>query len=140
LRTPLTTSPKLGPMNESTRQRKIARLLQKELGDILQQDKRNVLEGSFVTVTEVSVSPDLSVARIYLSMMLVPNKDEVLKRINHRKKEIRGILGNRIGKQVRIVPEIYFVLDDLQDQASKLDQIIDNLDIPPEQDDEEETK
>jgi len=128
-------------MNESTRQRKIARLLQKELGDILQQDKRNVLEGSFVTVTEVSVSPDLSVARIYLSMMLVPNKDEVLKRINHRKKEIRGILGNRIGKQVRIVPEIYFVLDDLQDQASKLDQIIDNLDIPPEQDnDEEEAK
>lgn len=140
MHTPLTTSPKLEPMNESTRQRKIARLLQRELGDILQQDKRNVLEGSFVTVTEVSVSPDLSVARVYLSMMLVTNKDEVLTRINHRKKEIRGILGNKIGKQVRIVPEIYFVLDDLQDQASKLDQIIDNLDIPPEQDEEEETK
>ncbi|NNF22954.1 MAG: 30S ribosome-binding factor RbfA [Saprospiraceae bacterium] len=128
-------------MNESTRQKKIARLLQRELGDILQQDKRNILEGSFVTVTEVSVSPDLSVARIYLSMMLVSNKDALIERINHRKKEIRGILGNRVGKQMRIVPEIYFVVDDLQDEASKLDQIIDNLEIPPvKEDDEEETK
>ena len=127
-------------MNESTRQKKVARLLQRELGDILQQDKRNVLDNSFVTVTEVSVSPDLSVARIYLSMMLVTNKDELIGRINNRKKEIRGLLGNRIGKQMRGVPEIYFVLDELQDQASKLDQLIDNLEIPPEEDEGESVK
>ena len=124
-------------MNESTRQKKVARLLQKELGDILQQDKKNVLGNSFVTVTEVGVSPDLSVARVYLSMMLVQHKDELIERINHRKKEIRGQLGNRIGKQVRAIPEIYFVIDDLQEEATKLDQIIDNLDIPPAEEDED---
>ena len=123
-------------MKESTRQKKVARLLQRELADILQQDKRNVLDNSFVTITEVSVSPDLSVARIYLSMILVTDKDELIEHINHRKKEIRGLLGNRIGKQMRTVPEIYFVLDDLQDKATKLDQLIDNLEIPPQKDDE----
>jgi len=126
-------------MNESTRQKKVARLLQRELGDILQKDKRNVLGNSFVTITEVSMSPDLSVARVYLSMMLVTEKEALIEQINHRKKEIRGLLGNQIGKQMRIVPEIYFVVDDLQEQASELDQLIDNLEIPPEPEEEDET-
>ena len=126
-------------MNESTRQKKVARLLQKELGDILQADKRNILRNAFVTITEVHVSPDLSVARIYLSMMLVKNPEELIDHINNHKKGIRGILGNQIGRQMRIVPEIYFVHDDLQEQATKLDELIDNLDIPPEEDEDQST-
>ena len=123
-------------MNDSTRQKKVSRLLQKELGDILQQDKRNVLGNSFVTITQVDISPDLSVAKIYLSMLLVKDREELIQRINHRKKEIRGILGRIIGKQMRIVPEIFFVIDDLQEKASKLDQIIDDLKIPPPSEEE----
>ena len=123
-------------MNESTRQKKVARLLQKEIGDILQRDKRNILGNAFVTVTDVGMSPDLSVAKVYLSMMMVNDKSDLIERINERKKEIRGILGNRIGKRMRIVPEVYFVVDELQEQATKLDQLIDNLDIPPETEEE----
>ena len=124
-------------MNISTRQKKVSKLIQKELGDILQQDKRNVLGNSFVTITEVDMSPDLSNAKVYLSMLLVDNREELINRINQRKKEIRGILGNAVGKQLRIVPEISFAIDDLQEKASKLDQIIDNLDIPPLSEEEE---
>ena len=127
-------------MNESTRQKKVARLLQKELGDILQVDKRNVLNGAFVTITEVHISPDLSVAKIYLSLMLVQNPDELIEHINNHKKEIRGLLGRKIGKAMRIVPEIYFVHDDLQEKANKLDELIDNLEIPPEEDEDQSSQ
>ena len=130
-------STQTGNMNISTRQKKVSKLIQKELGDILQQDKRNVLGNSFVTITEVDMSPDLSNAKVYLSMLLVDNREELINRINQRKKEIRGILGNAVGKQLRIVPEISFAIDDLQEKASKLDQIIDNLDIPPLSEEEE---
>ena len=127
-------------MNISTRQKKVSKLLQKELGDILQQDKRNVLGNSFVTITEVEISPDLSVAKVYLSMILANDREELIQRINHRKSEIRGILGRAIGKQLRIVPDIIFLMDDLQEKASKIDKIIDSLEIPPlseEEDDDE---
>lgn len=127
-------------MNKSTRQKKVSKLLQKELGDILLKDKRNVLGNSFVTVTEVDISPDLSIAKVYLSMMLVQDKNELIQRMNFRKKEIRGLLGHSIGKQMRIVPDIHFVLDDLQDQASRIDQLIDNLNIPPLPNEENENE
>lgn len=123
-------------MNESTRQKKVAKLLQKELSDILQKDKRNVLGNSFVTITDVSISPDLSVAKVYLSMMFVDKKEELINRINSRKKEIRGLLGNRIGRNVRITPEVYFVVDELEENASHLDNLIDSLVIPPPSDEE----
>jgi len=68
-------------MNISTRQKKVSKLLQKELGDILQQDKRNVLGNSFVTITEVEISPDLSIAKVYLSMILANDREELIQRI-----------------------------------------------------------
>jgi ribosome-binding factor A len=125
-------------MNVSTRQKKVSKLLQKELGDILQQDKRNILGNAFVTVTEVDISPDLSIAKVYLSMILVQDKEELIQHINDRKREIRGVLGRAIGKQLRIVPDLIFTIDDLQEKATKLDQIIDELEIPPSSEDEEE--
>jgi len=119
-------------MNETTRQKKIARLVQKELGEILQIDKRNILGGQFVTVTEVGITPDSSIATAYLSMLLVSEKLKLIDHINGRKSEIRRELGNRIGKQMRIVPDLIFVIDDLQEKADRIDSIIDNLNIPPE--------
>ena len=126
-------------MNISTRQKKVSKLIQKELGDILQQDKRNVLGNSFVTITEVEITPDLSIAKVYLSMILVTNREELIQTINHRKSEIRGILGKAVGKQLRIVPDLIFILDDLEEKASKIDQIIDNLVIPPSTEDDDDT-
>ena len=117
-------------MEESTRQQKYSRLIQKDISDIFQKDKMGIFSNTFVSVVDVKVTPDLSVAKIYLSMMLVPNKQELLDKIELHKSEIRKALGNKIGKQVRKIPELIFILDEVEEKASRIDQIIDNLDIP----------
>lgn len=118
-------------MAGSTRQQKYARLIQKEISDIFQRDKKGILENAFITVADVKVSPDLSVAKIYLTMMLEKDKAAILERINGRKSEIRKALGNSIGKHVRIVPEIIFYIDEVEERASRLEKLIDDLHIPP---------
>jgi len=125
-------------MNQgSKRQQKFAKLIQKELGDILQRDKRNILGKAFVSVVDVQVSPDLSFAKIYLSMMLVEDKKQVLDQIIARKNEIRKALGNSIAKQVRHIPELAFFIDEVEERAMRLDQLIDSLVIPPKSEEEE---
>ncbi|MDL5045873.1 30S ribosome-binding factor RbfA [Oscillatoria amoena NRMC-F 0135] len=119
-------------MAGTTRQQKFARLIHKELSDILQRDKRGILDHAFITVADVQASPDLSVARIYLSMMLAENKNALLEKINARKKEIRKALGDRIRNQVRIIPELIFYLDEVEEKAQRIEEIIRNLNIPPE--------
>ncbi|UII22746.1 30S ribosome-binding factor RbfA [Fulvivirga ligni] len=123
-------------MNESKRQQKFSRLIQKDFSDIIQKDKQGIFSNSFVTVADVKMSPDLSVAKIYLSMMLVKDKEELLDKIDSRKSELRRDLGNKIGKQVRIVPELIFFIDEVEERASKIDKLIDDLDIPEEEDDD----
>lgn len=118
-------------MAGTTRQQKYARLLQKEISDIFLRDKRGILDNAFITVAEVRVSPDLSVAKIYLSMMLEKDKTAILEKINGRKSEIRKALGNEIGKHVRIVPELIFYIDEVEEKASRLEKLIDDLHIPP---------
>ena len=126
-------------MAGTTRQQKFSRLIQKELSDIFQRDKRGILENAFITITDVRVSPDLGVAKIYISMMLAKDRQGMFEKINNRKKEIRKALGNKIAKQVRIIPELIFFIDEVEENASKMDQLIDNLNIPPKkQSDEEE--
>lgn len=109
---------------EGKRQQKFARMIQKELGNIFQRDIKNILGQAFVTVTQVRVSPDLSVARVYLSVMMVPNKENFLKNITEKKNIIRKELGNRIGKISRIVPDLHFFLDDSVDYAEKIDRLL----------------
>lgn len=119
-------------MNESKRQQKFSRLIQKDLSDILQKDKYGIRGGDFVTVADVEISADLAIAKIYLSMMLVNEKENLLQRINERKPELRKLLGNKIGKQVRKVPELIFYIDEVEEQAARIEEILKNLDIPPE--------
>jgi len=121
-------------MEESTRQKKFARLIQKEIADILLKDTKGIVGNSFISVSHVTISPDLSVAKIFLSMMLEKDKDAVLEKIDYRKNEVRKMLGNKIGKQVRIIPELIFVVDDLEEKALKMDELIDSLQIPPSKD------
>lgn len=122
-------------MKESKRQKQFARQLQQDLGTIFQQNARKMFEGDpFITVTHVTVSPDLSVAKIHLSFLMVNDKQEMIERINMRKSEIRGVLGRKIGKFVRVVPELIFYLDESAEHASRIDQILSDLDIPPEED------
>lgn len=118
-------------MAGSTRQLKFARLIQKEISDIFQRDKRGILDNAFITVAEVRMSPDLGVAKIYISMMLAKDKQAILEKINNRKGEIRKALGDKIRKQVRVIPELIFYLDEVEENAQRMDSLIKNLNIPP---------
>lgn len=101
------------------------------MSDIFLRDRRGLLDNAFLSVVEVRVSPDLSVAKIYLSMMLTQDKKGLLDKINDHKKEFRKLLGDKVGKQLRIVPEIVFYIDEVEENAQRLDKIINNLNIPP---------
>ena len=123
---------------QSQRQQKYGRQLQKDLSGIFQKNARELFGNGLVTGTGVEVSPDLSFARIYLSVFPISEAEEVFFRMNEKKSEIRRQLGNKIGKQVRIVPEIAFFLDDTEEKASHIDQLIDGLNIPPADENDEE--
>jgi ribosome-binding factor A len=117
---------------DSVRQQKYGRLIQKELGDLFSREGRNWYGQHFVTVTQVKVTPDLSIARVHLSLFKAPKPKEVLKMLEQHKAEIRHQLGRRIGQQARIIPELHFYIDDSLDYAEKIDTIFRNLHIPPE--------
>ena len=127
-------------MSESKRQLKFAQLIRKEISEILQRDFVGRFPGSLVTVSDVSMSPDLGLARIYFSIFPVAGSEKVMQMLNAEKSKIRGALGRRIGKEVRIIPELAFFDDQTAEEASRMDKLLDSLDIPPEspEDSEEE--
>jgi ribosome-binding factor A len=128
-------------MKESKRQRQFSSLIQKELSEIFQREARWMFESNvFVTVTDVSMSADLGVAKVFLSFMLSQNKQELIELVQLKKSEIRKLLGNRIGKVVRTIPELIFNLDESADYASRIEGILAGLDIPPAENEEEDDK
>jgi len=121
----------------STRQNKFSSLIQRELSDIFQRDTKSWFGKPLITVTQVRMSPDLSVARVYLSFMLADDIPSILELVGKRKSEIRRMLGNRIRNQVRIIPDLIFFHDDSSEYASRIDQILAGLDIPEDPDQSE---
>ena len=109
---------------ESTRQKKISRQLQKDLSEIFQLEGRTLFSTSFVSVTVVRVSPDLSVARAYLSVFGVENKEELLAEINQMAYYLRKKLAARVRNQMRKVPELKFFLDDSVDYAQNIESLL----------------
>lgn len=109
---------------ESTRQNKISRLIQKELADIFQKESRNLFSGKMISVTIVRVTPDLSLARAYVSIFPSDNNEEVLNTIQMVKSKIRGMLGKKVGKQIRVVPELEFYIDDSLDYIDNIDRLL----------------
>ena len=122
---------------ESKRQQKFNKLIQKEMGEIFQREGKHIIGTAFITVSRVIISPDLSVARIYLSF-LVDKVRAVFEILNDKKSEIRKHLGNRIGKSVRIIPELALFIDDSATYAQHMDKVIGALDIPEAPDEDEE--
>ena len=108
---------------ETTRQNKIARLLQKELGDIFQKQTQST-HGVLVSVSAVRISPDLSVARGYLSIFPSDKAQEILNNINANAKSVRFELGTRVRHQLRIIPELKFFLDDSLDYLEHIDELL----------------
>ncbi|MCA6074437.1 ribosome-binding factor A [Fulvivirga sedimenti] len=123
-------------MNESKRQQKFSKLIQKDLSEIFHKDKHGIFGSALVTIAAVKMTPDLSVARVYLSMFL-DDKEKMLDKITDHKSEIRRDLGNKIAKQVRIVPDLEFYIDEIEERAARIDKIISELNIPPAEEDED---
>jgi ribosome-binding factor A len=115
------------------RQQKYGRLIQKELSDIFLRNKRGVIGNAFITIAEVRMSPDLSVAKVYVSMTLAKDKKLVLMQISDHKSEIRKALGDRIRNQARIVPELVFVIDEVEENAQRMEDLIKSLNIPKDE-------
>jgi ribosome-binding factor A len=122
---------------ESKRQQQYAKLIKQDLSEIFQKDMQSTFGKAFVTITDVKVTPDLAIARAYLSFMLTNDKDGLLHDIREKSKLIRGILGNKLRHQVRIIPSLEFFVDDTAEYAAHMDALISNLDIPPLKEGEE---
>jgi len=108
---------------ETKRQQKINRLIQKELGEIFLLDTKR-MPGIIISVSAVKVSPDLGLARAYLSIFPSSRSGELMDNIKANVKAIRFDLGKRIGKQLRVVPEIAFFIDDSLDYLENIDRLL----------------
>ncbi|MFG6381502.1 MAG: 30S ribosome-binding factor RbfA [Muribaculum sp.] len=108
---------------ETTRQAKIARLLQKELSEIFRQQTAKT-HGVIISVSAVRVSPDLSTARAYLSVFPSEKGAEMLESINHSAKTIRYELAQKVRYQLRKTPELTFYLDDSLDYLENIDNLL----------------
>lgn len=111
---------------ESTRLQKVARLLQKDMGDIFRTESRERYQGTMITVTRVRVSQDLSVAKIYVSLFTLGNSkpEMILNMIKQDSRYLRGKLGERIRHQLRVVPELIFYVDDTLDYVENIENLL----------------
>ena len=109
---------------DSIRQNKVARLIQRDLSAMFQQECKEYTNGAMLSVTTVRVSPDLSYAKIYVSIFPSDRIEAVMKSLEEHNKSIRFILGRKVGKQMRIIPELRFFIDDSLDYIDKIDQLL----------------
>lgn len=108
---------------QETRKNKVARLFQKELSLIFQSQTR-AMHGTMVSVTRCKVSLDLGICTAYLSVFPSDKGEEILANIRANDKNVRYELGKKIGKQVRIVPELRFFIDDSLDYLERIDELL----------------
>lgn len=108
---------------ESTRQQKINRLIQKELSEIFLIETKQ-MKGVLVSVSRVRVSPDLGLAKAYLSIFPSSEGNAIVENIKKNARTIRFDLGQRIGKQVRVIPELAFYIDDSLDYIENIDKLL----------------
>jgi len=108
----------------SLRQKKINTLLKQELSLIFREETRSLCMGAMVTVTVVNVSSDMTYAKVYISVFGGKDDKEVYENIKKHSGQIRGIMGKRLGKSLRRIPELDFKIDDSIDYANKIDQLL----------------
>lgn len=97
--------------------------MQKELAEIFQSQTRS-MHGVLISVTRVRISPDLSICTAYISIFPSEKANELLENIRKNEKSVRFTLGQRVGKQLRIIPELRFFLDDSLDYMEHIDQLL----------------
>ena len=108
----------------STRQLKVAREIQRDLSEIIRSRGMAAFGGAMVTVSEVRISPDLSIAKAFVSIFPSDRAPQVMKMLEDEKRTLRGELGRRVASQLRIVPEIDFHLDTTLDYAEHIEELL----------------
>jgi ribosome-binding factor A len=112
---------------ESKRQQKFAGVIQQDLAAIFQREGMGYLPNTMITITKVRVTPDLAIARVFLSFFNNTNPQSALQIIKSHASEIRYKLGARIKDQVRIIPQLEFFVDDTSDYVERMDKIFDKI-------------
>lgn len=121
---------------ESKRQQKFAGVIQQDLAAIFQREGMQYLPNTLVTITKVRVTPDLAIARVFLSFLNNTNNQQSLQTIKSHASEIRYKLGARIKDQVRVIPSLEFFVDDTADYVERMDAIFDKISKEDRQPDE----
>lgn len=109
---------------ETTRQQKVGRQIQKDISDIFLKEARHVVQGAMVTVSKVRVSPDLTFAKIYLSVFPFDKGPAIAAVLKENASMIRYELGKRVKNQLRTVPEIAFAIDDSLEYVDRIEKLI----------------
>lgn len=113
---------------ESIRQKQVAELIRRNFSNVLQQEGGYIYgEEILVTVTQVKMTPDFSLAKIYLSVYNTENKQAVLLEMEDNQIRLKQSLSQRIRRQIRRFPDIAFYLDDTLDEMHRLNQLFDRL-------------
>ncbi len=120
---------------ESKRQQRFAGVIQQDLAELFQREGNAWAPGAFITVTRVRMTPDLAIARVYLSFLNTKTAKEDLGNIQSKTNEIRYKLGTRIKNQARIVPQLEFFLDDTNEYVEHMDKLFDEISKEPRQPD-----
>ncbi|HXS35571.1 MAG TPA: 30S ribosome-binding factor RbfA [Flavipsychrobacter sp.] len=110
-------------MEESKRQKQVGKLILEEMSDIFQREGINIIDGGMVSISKVSVTPDLLEARVYLSFFQIKDPAALLHSIKERTGEWRKLLGQRVRNQLRRVPELQFFTDETLDYVFKMEEL-----------------
>ncbi len=114
-------------MEETKRQRQVAQLVLEEMSDIFQREGINVIQGGMVSISKVTITPDILEARIFLSLFKIEDHKALMTAIKERTKEFRNQLGMRVRNQLRRVPELHFFEDDTLEYVDKMETIFKQL-------------
>ena len=109
---------------ETTRQQKVARQIQKDLAEIIRLRGMAAYDGAMLTVSGVKITPDLALAKVYVSIFPSAKAVDVMEQLGEETSRLRGELGRRVSKQLRIVPELVFYLDDSLDYVEHIDELL----------------
>lgn len=117
---------------DSRRQNKVNKLLLKELSGFFQKNSHFAM-GGLITVTDVTITADLGIARIHLSLLGGGNPEKIMEGIEDKTSFIRGEIGNALRNSLRKIPELHFYLDDSAEYAQNMNKVLGDLNIPPEE-------
>src|SRR5690606_22911575 len=108
-------------------QQRFASVIQEDISDIFLKNGNAWIPGAMITVTRVRVTPDLAIARIYISFLAIKDRDEALEIIRRHTSDIRYKLGTRIRNQVKVIPELEFYVDDSSDYVAHMDELFEKI-------------